>query len=93
LLDEPAAGMNPSETSELMRNIRKIRDLFNVAIILIEHDMSLVMGSSDLIRVLSLPSVRAPRAADRSVAAMKSQDRFRKEFPWTSGFPAALRIP
>lgn len=44
LLDEPAAGMNPSETSELMENIVKIRDTFGIAIMLIEHDMNLVMG-------------------------------------------------
>ncbi|MEG1459921.1 MAG: ABC transporter ATP-binding protein, partial [Oscillospiraceae bacterium] len=44
LLDEPAAGMNPSETGELMDNIQKIRDTFQIAIMLIEHDMSLVMG-------------------------------------------------
>ena len=44
LLDEPAAGMNPSETAELMENIVKIRDTFQIAILLIEHDMSLVMG-------------------------------------------------
>ena len=44
LLDEPAAGMNPSETAELMENIVKIRDTFQIAVLLIEHDMSLVMG-------------------------------------------------
>ncbi len=44
LLDEPAAGMNPSETAELMDNIVKIRDTFGIAILLIEHDMNLVMG-------------------------------------------------
>ena len=44
LLDEPAAGMNPSETAELMENIRKIRDTFQIAILLIEHDMNLVMN-------------------------------------------------
>ena len=44
LLDEPAAGMNPSETAELMENIVKIRDTFQIAIRLIEHDMNLVMG-------------------------------------------------
>ncbi len=53
LLDEPAAGMNPSETAELMETIRKIRDEFNVAIILIEHDMNLVMGVCDRILVLN----------------------------------------
>ena len=44
LLDEPAAGMNPSETAELMDNIVRIRDLFQIAVLLIEHDMNLVMG-------------------------------------------------
>ena len=44
LLDEPAAGMNPSETAELMENIIKIWDTFQIAIMLIEHDMNLVMG-------------------------------------------------
>jgi branched-chain amino acid transport system ATP-binding protein len=53
LLDEPAAGMNPSETSELMRTIRDIRDKFDVAIILIEHDMNLVMGICERILVLN----------------------------------------
>lgn len=52
LLDEPAAGMNPSETSELMNNIRRIRDTFGIAILLIEHDMSLVMGICEGICVL-----------------------------------------
>lgn len=53
LLDEPAAGMNPSETGELMENIRKIRDLFQIAILLIEHDMNLVMGICEGIAVLN----------------------------------------
>jgi branched-chain amino acid transport system ATP-binding protein len=53
LLDEPAAGMNPSETAELMENIRKIRDTFGIAIMLIEHDMSLVMGICEGIVVLN----------------------------------------
>ena len=53
LLDEPAAGMNPSETGELMENIRKIRDTFQIAIMLIEHDMSLVMGVCEGIAVLN----------------------------------------
>ena len=52
LLDEPAAGMNPSETAELMENIRKIRDTFQIAIMLIEHDMNLVMNISDRIYVI-----------------------------------------
>ena len=53
LLDEPAAGMNPSETTELMENIRKIRDTFHIAIMLIEHDMNLVMGICEGIDVLN----------------------------------------
>ena len=53
LLDEPAAGMNPSETAELMENIVKIRDTFNIAVLLIEHDMSLVMGICEGICVLN----------------------------------------
>ena len=53
LLDEPAAGMNPSETAELMTVIREIRDKFQIAILLIEHDMSLVMGICEGIAVLN----------------------------------------
>jgi len=53
LLDEPAAGMNPSETVSLLETIREIREIFNVAIILIEHDMSLVMGICERILVLN----------------------------------------
>jgi len=53
LLDEPAAGMNPSETDELMSNIKKIRDTFQIAILLIEHDMNLVMGICEGIAVLN----------------------------------------
>ncbi len=52
LLDEPAAGMNPAETEELMENIQKIRDELGVAILLIEHDMSLVMGVCEVVGVL-----------------------------------------
>ncbi len=53
LLDEPAAGMNPSETEELMKNICKIRDRFGVSVILIEHDMNLVMGICERLLVLN----------------------------------------
>ena len=59
LLDEPAAGMNPSETAELMENIVKIRDTFNIAILLIEHDMNLVMGICEGICVLNFGRVIA----------------------------------
>ena len=53
LLDEPAAGMNPSETAKLMETIRDIRDRFQIAILLIEHDMNLVMGICEGIAVLN----------------------------------------
>ena len=59
LLDEPAAGMNPSETAELMDNIRKIRDTFHIAIMLIEHDMNLVMGICEGIAVLNYGKIIA----------------------------------
>ena len=59
LLDEPAAGMNPSETAELMNNIRKIRDTFQIAIMLIEHDMNLVMGVCEGICVLNFGRIIA----------------------------------
>ena len=59
LLDEPAAGMNPSETAELMENIRKIRDTFHIAILLIEHDLSLVMGICEGIAVLNFGKIIA----------------------------------
>lgn len=52
LLDEPAAGMNPQESLELMSFIRNIRDRFHVTILLIEHDMKVVMGVSEWVRVL-----------------------------------------
>lgn len=59
LLDEPAAGMNPSETEELMNNIRKIRDTFGIAVLLIEHDMNLVMGICENIIVLNFGKIIA----------------------------------
>lgn len=52
LLDEPAAGMNPQESQDLMDFIRSIRDKFDVTILMIEHDMKVVMGVSEWIRVL-----------------------------------------
>ena len=57
LLDEPAAGMNPTETEELMNTIRFIRDKFNIAVLLIEHDMKLVMGVCEKITVLNFGQV------------------------------------
>ena len=63
LLDEPAAGMNPRETEELMGNIVKIRDEFGIAILLIEHDMNLVMGICEGICVLNFGRVIAKGTA------------------------------
>ena len=64
LLDEPAAGMNPSETAELLDSIRKVHDMFQIAIILIEHDMSLVMNICDGICVLNFGHVIAKGTPD-----------------------------
>ena len=64
LLDEPAAGMNPSETSELMDNIVKVRDTFQISIMLIEHDMSLVMGICEGICVLNFGKIIAKGTPD-----------------------------
>ena len=59
LLDEPAAGMNPSETAELTENIRLIRDRFEIAVLLIEHDMNLVMNLCEGIAVLNFGRIIA----------------------------------
>lgn len=64
LLDEPAAGMNPNETAELMETIHLIRDKFNISILLIEHDMSLVMGICEKIVVLEYGRVIADGLPD-----------------------------
>lgn len=59
LLDEPAAGMNPQETNDLMKLIKWIRQKFNLTILLIEHDMSLVMGACERIYVLEYGQIIA----------------------------------
>ena len=59
LLDEPAAGMNPHETEDLMNIIRRIRDEFDLTILLIEHDMKFVSGLCDEITVLNFGTVLA----------------------------------
>ena len=59
LLDEPAAGLNPNETAELMEIVRLVRDRFGIAILLIEHDMSFVMGLCERIVVLDYGRVIA----------------------------------
>ena len=57
LLDEPAAGMNPHETRELMDTVRYLRDNFDVTILLIEHDLKFVSGLCDEITVLNFGTV------------------------------------
>ena len=64
LLDEPAAGMNPAETVDLMENIVRIRDDFKIAVLLIEHDMNLVMGICEGICVLNFGKVIAKGTAE-----------------------------
>lgn len=64
LLDEPAAGMNPSETTELMHQIRRIRDTFHIAIFLIEHDMNLVMNVCEAIAVVNYGRIIAKGTPD-----------------------------
>ena len=65
LLDEPAAGMNPTETEELMHQIRRIRDTFKIAIFLIEHDMNLVMNVCEAIAVLNYGRIIAKGTAEQ----------------------------
>jgi len=65
LLDEPAAGMNPSETAELLENIRYIRDTFQIAVMLIEHDMSLVMNLCEIVGVLNFGKIIAKGTPDQ----------------------------
>lgn len=64
LLDEPAAGMNPAETADLMEAIVNIRDKFGIAVLLIEHDMKLVMGICEGICVLNFGKVIAKGTAE-----------------------------
>lgn len=62
LLDEPAAGMNPNETQELMDTIRFVRDHFDMTVLLIEHDMKLVSGICEELTVLNFGRVLAQGA-------------------------------
>lgn len=71
LLDEPAAGMNPQETKELMETIHFIRDKFKVAILLIEHDMSLVMGICERLIVIDYGRIIASGTPDEIKANEK----------------------
>ncbi len=68
LLDEPAAGMNPQETAELMDTIRFVRDNFDMTILLIEHDMSLVTGICDNVTVLNFGTTLAQGSVKEALA-------------------------
>ena len=76
LLDEPAAGMNPQETEELMNTIRFVRDQFDIAILLIEHDMSLVMNICERIYVLNYGMLLAKGSPDE----IKNDERVIKAY-------------
>lgn len=68
LLDEPAAGMNPQETAELMDTIRFVRDNFDMTILLIEHDMNLVTGICDNVTVLNFGTTLAEGKTTEALA-------------------------
>ena len=76
LLDEPAAGMNPQETEELMKTIRLVRDRFDIAILLIEHDMNLIMNICERIYVLNYGMLLAKGTPDE----IKNDDRVIKAY-------------
>ncbi len=67
LLDEPAAGMNPHETEELMSIVRRIRDEFDMTVLLIEHDMKFVSGLCDEVTVLNFGTVLAQGTAEEAL--------------------------
>lgn len=71
LLDEPAAGMNPNETAELMDTIRFVRETFDMTILLIEHDMKLVSGICENVTVLNFGTVLASGKTDEVLATPK----------------------
>jgi branched-chain amino acid transport system ATP-binding protein len=71
LLDEPAAGMNPAETAQMIELIKSIRDKFGVTVLLIEHDMRVVMGISEKIAVLD----HGEKIAEGTPAEIRSNPR------------------
>ncbi len=68
LLDEPAAGMNPHETEDLVKTIRTIRERFDMTILLIEHDMKFVSGLCDEVTVLNFGTVLAEGETQKALA-------------------------
>ena len=68
LLDEPAAGMNPNETAELMKTIRFVRDHFDMTVLLIEHDMKLVSGICERLTVLNFGHKTVPQPKKHGIS-------------------------
>ena len=77
LLDEPAAGMNPNETKELMETIHFVRDNFHMTILLIEHDMKLVSGICEKLTVLNFGQVLACGETSDVLRNLREADRFK----------------
>ena len=86
LLDEPAAGMNPNETAELMNTVRSVRDQFGIAILLIEHDMNFVMGICEEITVLDYGRV----IARGDGKAMRRQSALGLRLSFVVGLPCSI---